>query len=48
MAGSSPTALAVITMGTYDDGSNKFSPYRYVALRYVHLSGEAAIQDSLG
>ena len=42
MSGSSPTGLAVLIMPTYNDGSNKFSPYRY-----VHLSGEAGIQDSL-
>jgi hypothetical protein len=42
MAGGSPTAQAVTTMPTCDDGSNKFSPYQY-----GHLSGEAAVQESL-
>jgi acarbose 7IV-phosphotransferase len=38
---SSPTTLVTITMPACDDGSNKFSP------SYGHLSGEAAIQESL-
>jgi hypothetical protein len=50
--GISPTALAVITMPTCDDGSNEFSPYRILAefspYLYVRLTGEAAIQDNLG